>query len=962
MYVDGVQVEVPGRRRRAVVALLATAAGRVVAADTLIDALWGDDPPGSERQALHSLVSRVRGHLGDQAHRLQRDGGGYRLDLDPGEVDAGGARWLVEQARSLAEVDPAAAAGRYREALELWRGPALAEFAEVEALAADTVSLGELHLATEDELLAAELAAGPSAGLVERATELARAEPLRESRQILLMEALAAEGRVAEALRAGHEHRQRLAEETGLEPTPALAELEGRLVTGEIPPPHRPGGGPTTASQPQDGSQARHQPDPGLASAAVRPHFSTPLFGRDAELDRIYSLLGRERLVTLAGAGGVGKTRMAAAIADRWASSKRPVTYLGLAPVQPTDPLPEVLAGVLGMRVEPGQLQVAAIAERLGSGQQLLVVDNCEHLVDAARDLVDSLLSAAADLRVLTTSRVPTSLTAEAVVRIGALAALEAGMATRDRPGVRLFLDRAARIRPGWEPGPGEVDTVAGIVDRLGRIPLAIELAAGRLSSLSLDDLADRVEDALDLLGDEQPGPSARHRSLRSTLEWSYRLLGSDERRLFRHLSAFVDGCDLAAVELVGSSLGLAGRGLAQLAALVDASVVDAELEGDSRYTMHEPVRAFAGEHLVAEDEAAEAASTLAAWARNCAAEIDRLGRGPEEAVADRRIRRELGNFRVAHRAALAAGDLDTAIAITVGLDRTASVRDLPEVWSWAMSLAADPRLESHPRRPEALGAAAEAACLRGDLAAGERLVLPGLALDENCTSCQQALARVRMFRGEPARAQELWTTAAESDCSYLGRAGIAAIYAGDLTGARRLIERGIRWADEHGAPTDLAACHYGMGELLAPDPEAAVHYRRAVELSRRVSSTFVEGVATVGLASVDAAAGRITDALRGYDRLVRYWQRTGNWTQQWTTLRNLADLLAELGDGETAEVLVATASASDEAAAIYSGPPPLTGQGSTAELPPRTVVVESALGAIDSALGAIDSAPHVRT
>jgi tetratricopeptide (TPR) repeat protein len=368
----------------------------------------------------------------------------------------------------------------------------------------------------------------------------------------------------------------------------------------------------------------------------------------------------------------------------------------------------------------------------------------------------------------------------------------------------------------------------------------------------------------------------------------------------------------------VAARIDLPVGGTTALGALVEASLVDAQLDGDARYRLLETVRALAHDRQGAHPgEVDHAADVFAAWAIETAAHIDARCRTTDEPRADRRLRRELANLRAAHEAAVARGDLDTAIAISVSLDVPSSYRDLPEVWGWATRLLEVPGLEVHPRRAEALGVASEAAWLRGDLLAAEALALEGLALGGSDLRSLHGLAAVSMFRGDPARALELWQQAADLDPMYLPTCALAAVYA-HHDDAEALQQKGVRWASHHGSLSDLAFAHYAGGELAATDPEA--HYTAAIGLARRAGSTFVEGIAMVGLAALRGRSGQRAAALEMYEQLVRYWQKTGNWTQQWTTLRNLAALLAASGDPATAAVIMASAAAAPEAAADQTG------------------------------------------
>ena len=438
-------VDVPGPKRRALLALLVMAEGRAVPTDDLFDALWPGDVPESARGTLHSHVSRLRRHLGAAGPRLERMPGAYRLRLDddPSGSDVTRARSLLTAARAS---DPAAARVLLGEARTLWRGPPLAEFVEVAPLSAWAVTLGELRRAIDEAHAAAALEAGASAEAGELATALVTADPLSEAAVLMLMRALAAAGRAADALRAGHEHRRRLADESGLEPSGALGELE-REIAG------------TTATR-----------------AGRRPRPSSLLRGRDSELAALYRLLKHERLVTVLGPGGVGKTRLAVELVARADQA----TALLLAGITDSSAIPHALAEALDLRVVHGDV-LTACAALLAAGPQLLLIDNCEHLLPGVRHLVASLLDACPDLTMLATSREPLGLPAEQRLRIAPLSLARLGDLddlTRS-PAVAVFVDRARRVRPGYAPGEDDFGLVDEIVRRLDGMPLAIELARG---------------------------------------------------------------------------------------------------------------------------------------------------------------------------------------------------------------------------------------------------------------------------------------------------------------------------------------------------------------------------------------------------------------------------------------------------------------------------------------------------
>ncbi|HEX6404726.1 MAG TPA: BTAD domain-containing putative transcriptional regulator [Pseudonocardiaceae bacterium] len=896
LVVDGTAVDVPGHKRRAVLALLARAHDRAVAVDHLLDAVWPQDPPNAARAALHAHISRLRGHLGPAASLLESLPGGYRLVLVEGALDAAQARSLLCTARGTA--DPVAAGKLLQQARALWRGSVLADLVEIPLIAAWSVTLNELRHEVDDLLISCALETGEGGDIVGLATESVAEDPLREPAILLLMRALAAAGRGADALRTSHSYRRRLASETGLDPSPALGELERRIASG------------------------------GAWEAISRFPVPVPgnrLVGRDSEVAALRRMLARERLVTVVGPGGVGKTRLALEVTRH----VRDATIVRLAPVSDPAAIPHALAAALDLNVVRGDVLAACVA-LLAAGPRLAVVDNCEHLLDAVRVTISALVDGCPELTVLATSREPLGLPTECVSRLAPLPV----PGPRDRlavdrspaPSVTVFVDRARQVRGGFAPGPRELGIVADIVRRLDGMPLAIELAAGRLSSLGLDDLHARLHRSLDLLGDGRGGADGRHRTLRATIEWSYELLPSDERRLFRHLSVFPDGVDLATAEQIAVSLGVPGDPASGLAHLVDASMIEFQPADRTRYRMLETLRTFGLDRLVAEHEDRAASNRLLRWAVDLATWIGTTAATESEPEADAVLRREIPNLRAAWRLARHDGRLDDATALVISLAEASGLRDLTEVWTWARELAADPAIATHRRAGAVLGIAAAVAWLRGDLADVDELArrgLDGAIDDEDRCWCLSALCMVELSRGGYAAVVEHCLQAAALAPHWrlsLLNGVLAAAYAGDLDQANALNDR---LANVAVSPTAAAMHHYVTGEIdsiAGRRDQAEQHYASAIELGRTAGSTFLIGLASVGLLTIRVDTGRIDDALRGYREVIDYWERTGNWIQQWTTLRNLANLLRILDDHQPALFLEVAAGHAPEASAVSDG------------------------------------------
>ncbi|WP_155341470.1 BTAD domain-containing putative transcriptional regulator [Acrocarpospora corrugata] len=939
LFVDGAPVDVAGPKRRALLALFAIAEGRLVTVSQLVDALWPSQVPESGRQALHIHVSRLRGHLGPAADRLETRRDGYRLVLGRDELDVAQARATLAMTRTrvhtaarttpnpTAQRDPAEVFSLLREAYQLWRGPVLADLADVTPIAASVEEYAQLRREVTDALIAGAIAAGQAEQTLSLAASSAAADPLREPAVLLLMRALAATGQAPEALRVGREYRHRLVEETGLDPSPGLDELERQIIGGA------------------DGPAA------GRTEAPARPVIR--LIGREAQVAVLHRLLATERLVTVVGPGGVGKTRVALEVARQSGTA----TVLLVAPVTDPSAIPHALAAALNLKVDHGDVLSACVAV-LGDRPGLLMIDNCEHLLGGVRDTVDVILSSCPGITVLATSREPLGLAAEYVSRLTPLTLPRPGQDPARVPSVALFLERARRVRPGPPPAPAELRTVAEIVHRLDGMPLAIELAAGRLSTFSLADLRSRLDRSLDLLGGGRPSAESRHRTQRATIEWSYQLLTEDERRLFRHMSVFADGVDLDTAERLAADLGLESDPGSVLARLVDTSMIEASFEGATRYRMLETLRAFGLDRLTAADEDKAAAERFLRWAVELTAWIDAAMTTEREPEADAVLRREMPNLRAAWRLARSRGSLDDAAAMVVALFDAITYRDLVEIRDWAAELAADPALAAHPRAAIVLGAAGEAAYHRGDYHQAARLARAGLEQAAGNTppwQCLLVFSVAELARGayddvvgHALAAADLAGPKRES----VGIAALAMAYAGDLDGARRLNDRGLAGAV---SPSMLSWGVYVAGEIesFAGDSEQAErYYVRAIDLARTAGATFLVGVATVGLLSVHATAGRVHEALGGYRDVIDYFARNGNWTHLWTTLRNLADLLRRLGDEEPAALIDAAAGQAPDAPAVDGSGPAAHHSGVAAAaatpIPSRTAVLEVARQAID--------------
>ncbi|KDN16730.1 BTAD domain-containing putative transcriptional regulator [Amycolatopsis rifamycinica] len=611
----GAQVAVGGPRSRTLLALLALEAGRFVPAERLIDGMYGEHPPDGAANALQSQVSRLRTALKDLAP-VEFTAAGYRLAVAPDEVDVHCFERLVREGRALLKNgEHARAADVLGEALALWRGPAFTDLADAPFAAARATRLEELRADAADDLAEARLALGQAEDVLASLRETVAAQPLRERPRAQLVRALAAAGRPADALAAFEDARRTLADELGADPGPELAEAHLAVLRGETEKPVLPG----------------------------LPAQLTSFVGRDAELRQVAELLARARLVTLTGPGGTGKTRLAVEAA---AAQAGPVAFVELAPHGGADIAGAVLTA-LGLREstrggpqEPVERLVAALRDR----PVLLVLDNCEHVVDVAARLAARLLAACPGLRVLATSREPLGITGEQLAPVPRLAVPPPGTPAaraREFPAVRLFADRAAASDPAFTLDESTIGDVQHVCAALDGLPLALELAAARVRTLELGEIAARLDDRFRLLARGSRTAEARHRSLRGVVEWSWDLLTAEERALARRMAVFSGGATAAAAaEVCGADADL-------LPELADKSLVEPV---GGRFRILETIRAFGAEKLAEAGEASTFHRAHAEYFLRFAAEADPRLRTAEQLEWLARIDADYDNILAALR------------------------------------------------------------------------------------------------------------------------------------------------------------------------------------------------------------------------------------------------------------------------------------------------------------------------
>jgi predicted ATPase/DNA-binding SARP family transcriptional activator len=844
---DGRELGLGGPKPRAVLALLLMDAGRVVPAEYLAEVLWRGTPPPGAAKTLRSYVSRLRPLLYPEA-ALVSQGGGYAIRVQPDQVDAARFERLVAAGReALGRGEAAAAAGRFGEALALWRGRALADVAEVEPLALEGARLEELRLVAVEGRAEADIERGLAAEVTGELERLVAEYPVRERLWRLLVLALYRAERQADALAAYRRARQLLAEDLGIEPGKDLRALEQQVLRQEVPAPP---------------PVARHN----------LPARLTSFVGRDEELAALEGLAGEARLVTLTGAGGAGKTRLALEFAASVAEEVGEGVWLAdLAGIAEAGLVPSLVMQALGVRQSGEVAVMEALVYRLRSAELLLVLDNCEHLVDACAELAVTLLGSCPGLRVLATSREPLGVPGEAVYPVPPLPIPPEsadGQAIEHAPAARLFLARARSAGAGADVAAAPVAVVARICRELDGLPLAIELAAARTGVLSAEEIAARLADKFRFLGWRRPVADPRHQTLKAAIGWSYDLLSERERRVFGELSVFAGGFTLAAVAAVccGGDEAAALDLVDQLAA--KSLLVAEPAAAGTRYRLLETIRQYAAGCL------AEAGQAERARRRHAEAFLKLAEEERELPV----LAREQDNFRAALDFTLGCdGPAGPRLARALGRFWLASGL-LSEARGWleralATAAAADGRLRADLHR--LLGAVLYAA---GDLERAQAILVQGseIAAAADLPAVQ---GRIRALRAEigatqgenHAEAVEACEAAAallesEGDLEGLAEALVSAgkvrFWAGDAL-ASEVLERAAACAQRSGnhraeqeSRTWLAATFRDL-----PIPAEAVVGRAEQLLEAASGDPWAEAEILEQLALLYGYAGRFADA-----------------------------------------------------------------------------------------------------
>ncbi|MFE9204466.1 BTAD domain-containing putative transcriptional regulator [Micromonospora sp. NPDC007230] len=642
---EGILADVPGVRLRALLIALALEPGRVVPKATLIDWIWGDNPPADAANALQRLASRLRKALPGGV--IEGQTGGYRLMVGPDAVDALRFERLIGRAR---QEEGLQRVRLLRDALALWRGAAMQDvgLGDSEAFDAAVTRLEGLRLTAMEDRFEAEVSLGHGAKVVAELADAVAAHPLREPLVAALMRALVAAGRDSEALLAYERTREALSDALGVDPSPELSALHVALLRGEL------------------GRREEHR------KTNVRAEL-TSFVGRHADVAAVREIIAEHRLITLIGPGGSGKTRLATETARTLIGDLPDGVWLvELAAIGADGDVAQAALTALGLRdallgagpsADLADGLIAAIRER----EALLILDNCEHVIEAAARFADRVLGQCRRLRILATSREPLGITGEALWLVEPLAVpTDAGLAeTASSPAVRLLRDRAGAVRKDLGVDEHTLSTMVRVCRALDGMPLAIELAAARLRTMTIDQLANRLDDRFRLLTSGSRTALPRHKTLRAVVDWSWELLTEAERTVLRRLSVFSGGASLDAAEWICAGDDVEqDQVLELLTSLAEKSLLVTEGDAAPRYRMISTIKEYAADRLAEAGESDLARRAHLAYFTDLTETAEPHLRRAEQLAWLATLEAEHDNISAAMRAAVAAGDAQAAMRL----------------------------------------------------------------------------------------------------------------------------------------------------------------------------------------------------------------------------------------------------------------------------------------------------------
>ncbi|MFJ1589114.1 BTAD domain-containing putative transcriptional regulator [Kitasatospora albolonga] len=854
---EGRPVRVPEAKVRALLANLLVHGGGPVPADRLIEDLWADNPPGGSANTLQTKVSQLRRVLGRE--QVVREPAGYRLLLADDVLDALTFQELADRAR--AHREPAVKADLFADALALWRGPAYADVAEALFVRGEITRLEELRLDVVEDHAEVRLTLGEHTALAAELGTLVARHPLRERLRMAHMRALYRAGRQGDALQSFQDLRRELAEELGVSPGPEVSALHEAILRQE----------PRLAT-------------PAVGSLSCRTNLPaplTPLIGRREAAEQVLARLdpgANTRLVTLTGLGGVGKTRLAIAaardVAGQFTDGVWLVELAGLGAASAPDDIAERVITTLGLcdtaATEPDLDDLVGWLCRAVADKQLLILlDNCEHLIEPVAVLANAVLSAVPAAHLLLTSQEALDIPGEVVHPVPPLALpKDTDPQTVARSSaVELFVERAAAAAPGFVLDAENAAAVSAVCRRLDGIPLALELVASRLRTLSPHELAARLDDRFARPDARVRGLPDRQRTLRGMLDWSWQLLSEDERTVLRRLVVHADGWVMPSAQAVCADDGLpAGRVPDLLSRLVDRSLVVRE---GNRFRLLESVAAHGAERLA---EAGEESAVRERFVRHCtelAEREDELLRGPDQRRSLERLNAETVNLRRALDLAVTHGAAEYAVRLVNAL-----------AWYWFLR----GRLTEARRSLRAALAAGEGAAPDARLTA--RIWLAGIELRTSQTGTVPGPADEDLGAGvgDPVlRARLRWFVGTGLTGSGRHREGRRLVEA-SLTGARAA---GDRWGE--------AAA---LVELASHTPARDGSAELGAALFREVGDRWGLLRATRALALAAEGEGDRVRTERLHREGLLMAEELGLWTEAVETLTRLGE--TALADGRT--------------------------------------------------------------
>jgi predicted ATPase/DNA-binding winged helix-turn-helix (wHTH) protein len=881
---DGRPVAVPGGKTSELLVRLALEAGDSVSSDRLVDDLWDEAAVNTQRNTLQSKVSRLRRAFDDPAV-IESTDGGYRLAVEPAEVDA-----LVVM-RDVVDASQLLASGNHREAsqlsataLALFRGDVMPGAGDAVWATTHKARLHEARLKLIETELSARLQLGDIGDVIGELEAAVATYPFQEGLWELLIKALYLAGRQADALAAYQRVRARLSDDLGLDPGPELRALEQQILNHDV--------------ALKSASRAR---------AGNLPSMASQLVGRDTEIEALSAMLRESRLVEIVGPGGVGKTAAAIATGRSLAESEdAPTGGVWLARLEAATTADEVLDTLLAaMTVAGGE---AALVERLKRQPTVVILDNCEHVADAAADLTIRLLDAAPELAILCTSQVRLQVDGEAILDLAPLALDDA---------VALFTSRATRRRSQTYSDRLD-DSVHDLCRSLDGLPLAIELAAARTKTLSIEEITRRLDDRFPVLNDPTSRLPERRRALRATIGWSYELLFPDDKRGLWALATFADGAVLPAIEWVLEALHVpSGAGIDVIGRLAGRSlvIVDDRDPSANRYRLLDSIRAFALEALREEDLLECGFAANVAWLADAARGSTAGVRSAHQATHLAFVKTERANID----AALGwAGQHDPLVALRMANGFG---------WAWIVlgdsrgaqriltALGAAGGLATDSDRAEALLLASWLEASTDQLALAHEHIMAATEISERLDDadlearCAYYLAYVVSHQGDWTRALEL-TDRSHALYEGLDRpwdqsanwlfAARAAISAGDLDRAVQAREQVERWLQNVDDPWLHVRREAMLGELARVDrrfDDAVAHTAAAAESSGRLGFQQTEAYQLSSLGRAQCQAGDYEVGAATLELATAKAQATGDMRLAALVRVHLARVRRALGD-----------------------------------------------------------------